>query len=89
MAHGELVIAPVMEVVDAVVPIVGMHRQISGAGIAALQEAIPAGHIELHLIGTGTIAVFRTAPLKAAFVGEKQAHSHSARRVSLINRCWP
>ena len=87
--HGEFVVAPVVEVVDAMVPIVGVDRQISGAGVAAFQEAGAAAHIQLHLVGTGTIAVFRAAPLKAAFVGEEQAHGHGAGGVALIRRRRP
>ena len=78
VTHGEYVVAPVVEVVDAMVPIVGIDRKISGAGVAAFQEAGAAAHIQLYLVGTGAVAVFRAAALKAAFVGEEQAHGHGA-----------
>ena len=60
-----------------------------GAGVAAGEEAGAAAHIELHLVGTGTVAVFRAAPLKAAFVGEEQAHGHGAGGIALIRRRRP
>ena len=41
------------------------------------------------MVGTGTIAIFGAASLKAAFVGEEQAHGHSARGVVLIRRRRP
>ena len=89
VAYGEFVIAPVVEVVDAMVPIVGVDRQISGAGVAAFKEAGAAGHIQLHLVGTGAVAVCCAAPFKVAFVGEEQAHGHGAAGVALIGRCRP
>ena len=87
--HGEFVVVPVVQVVDAMVPIVGVDRQISGARVAALQEAGAADHIQLHLVGTCTIAIFRAASLKAAFVGEEQAHGRGARGIVLIRRSRP
>ena len=89
VTHGEFVVDPVVEVVDAMVPIVGVDRQIGGAGVAALQEAGAAGHIQLHLEGTGAVAVFGAAAFKAAFVGEEQAHGHGAGGVALIRRSRP
>ena len=87
--HGEFVVAPVVEIVDAMVPVVGVDRQICRAGIVACQEAGAAAHIQLHLVSTGAVAVFCTAPFEAAFVGEEQAHGHGTGGVALIRRSRP
>ena len=68
VTHSEFVVVPVVKIIDAMVPVVGVGLQISGARVSAFQEAGVAAHIQLNLVGTGEVTVFCAAPLKAAFV---------------------